>query len=147
MQTIREKIEARSVPEPMSGCWIWLGALTGAGYGELRHQGEPVLAHRLSFEAFVGPIPDGKLVRHRCDARFCVNPEHLVAGTKQDNADDMVRRGRYGAPRLTGAKITAAEAAAIRVDAANGVPHAELAARSGLDRSQISRIAAGKAWS
>ena|SRR5688572_20970757 len=84
-------------PEPNTGCWIWGGALTAAGYGlfSTGRQNEPrALAHRFSYERVFGKIPDGKVLRHCCDNTFCVNPQHLIPGTHSDNTQDMVRRGR-----------------------------------------------------
>jgi hypothetical protein len=50
----------------------------------------------VAFEALIGPIPDGLLVRHDCDNPLCVNPEHLRTGTDRDNAQDRDSRGRNG---------------------------------------------------
>lgn len=59
-----------------------------------RLEGEVKVAARVSYEFYKGPIPRGQLVRHTCDCHYCVNPDHLVAGTHQDNTDDMLNRGR-----------------------------------------------------
>jgi hypothetical protein len=80
-----------------SGCWEWLGAITG-GYGSFDHR----RAHRVSWEMHNGPIPVGEgahgtCVLHRCDNPTCVNPAHLFLGTNRDNALDRERKGR-GAP-------------------------------------------------
>ena len=83
-----------SVPEPMSGCWLWTGAMAGPGYGHLRFEGEPWYAHRLSWCAFKGPIPAGFWILHRCDVPSCVNPDHLFVGTAKDNAQDREWKGR-----------------------------------------------------
>jgi len=57
-------------------------------------------AHRVSFEEFNGPIPEGMAVLHKCDVHSCVNPNHLYIGTSQDNANDRVKRGKGRDPRV-----------------------------------------------
>jgi hypothetical protein len=52
------------------------------------------LAHRLTWMAFYGPIPDGLVVMHTCDIRLCVQIDHLVLGTQGENLADMDRKGR-----------------------------------------------------
>ena len=89
----------RSVPIPECGCWLWTGSIAGTGYGDFR-MGRHYLAHRAAYEAFVGPIPKGMHVLHKCDVRSCVNPNHLFVGTNQENIIDSVRKGRRkGIPR------------------------------------------------
>lgn len=82
-------------------CWPWTGAVTGKGYGKIslayRHRN----AHRVAFELWHGPIPDGLLVCHRCDNRPCCNPAHLFVGTAKDNAEDMMAKGRWKRPPAT----------------------------------------------
>jgi hypothetical protein len=84
-------------PEPNSGCWIWFRGCTKAGYGQITvgHK-DKRYAHRLSYELFAGPIADQDHVRHKCDTPCCVNPDHLLCGTNQDNRTDMARRNRSG---------------------------------------------------
>ncbi len=82
------------IPEPMSGCWLWVGGeKNGYGYFHPRDPDSPTgfgttRAYRWSYSQYVGPIPDGYEVHHKCYNRPCVNPDHLAAITKLDNLLD-----------------------------------------------------------
>lgn len=67
-------------------CWIWLGHVNPKGYGKFsRYKGSPVMAHRWSYEYFVGEIPKGLVLDHLCGVKNCVNPEHLEPVTNKEN--------------------------------------------------------------
>lgn len=76
-----------SVGDGAGSCWMWTGATT-TGYGSfaVHHSQGRVLAHRFSYEHFVGPIPNGLVLDHICQTPLCVNPDHLRPVTQADNS-------------------------------------------------------------
>lgn len=62
-------------------CWLWTGAKQNRGYGNYRSK----LAHRVSYERYIGPIPNGLTIDHLCRNRLCVNPAHLEPVTQYEN--------------------------------------------------------------
>jgi hypothetical protein len=74
---------------------LWKGTVPKNGYGTAWRNQKPISAHRLSWLAHNGPIPEGLMVLHKCDNKPCVNPFHLFLGTNCDNMQDAVRKGRH----------------------------------------------------
>lgn len=66
-------------------CHVWIGSTNNKGYGIIQHDGRLELAHRVSYEAAYGPIPDGLVIDHLCRVRNCVRPDHLEAVTQREN--------------------------------------------------------------
>ena len=92
--TPQERLERRLVHLP-SDCIEWTGRRNKKGYGQIRVNHRTVTVHRLAWELYVGPIPEGMLVRHFvCDNPPCCNVDHLRLGTEADNTADKVAHGR-----------------------------------------------------
>jgi hypothetical protein len=79
-------------------CWIWTGSKGGTNraYGNIERRGERYSTHRLSYMLFIGEIPEGMCICHKCDVPACVNPDHLFCGTQADNLRDRDEKGRRG---------------------------------------------------
>jgi hypothetical protein len=87
--------------EKTDGCWYWTASLWPGGYGQFKDKAKGsrhTVAHRWSYEFFVGPIPEGMTIDHTCHNvdpacqggrtclhRRCVNPAHLEAVTERVN--------------------------------------------------------------
>jgi len=88
--------------DPITECWNWVGAKQRHGYGTIGYKNKFLKAHRLSYEKFIGEIPNSKetkhgtCVCHSCDNPSCVNPDHLFLGTQKDNLQDMFNKKRNG---------------------------------------------------
>lgn len=91
---LRERFDLSYMPEPNSGCWLWIAAAKPPGYGVIGVNGRCSSAHRVSWQLHNGPIPRGMHVCHRCDVPACVNPDHLWLGSHRENMADMVAKGR-----------------------------------------------------
>lgn len=87
-QPLSVRIENYTV-DPETGCWDWHGGKSDRGYGSISLDGRSHQAHRVSYELYVGPIPDGLQIDHLCRNRGCINPAHLEPVTCREN----VRRG------------------------------------------------------
>lgn len=81
-------------------CWPWSGVTDQHGYGRINFMTLKFKAHRVSYEMFIGPIPDGNVICHKCDNPNCVNPKHLFAGTQKQNMMDASSKGRLNPKSL-----------------------------------------------
>jgi hypothetical protein len=135
-----KKIFARCVPNYERECICVTSNFTHNGYGRTRINRRKMLAHRVVYEARIGPIPKGLQVMHSCDNRACVNPRHLSLGTGQDNTNDRKAKDRLGF------KINTAQAREILALVRAGRKQPEVAKMFGINASMVSRIASGKKW-
>jgi hypothetical protein len=134
-------------------CWPWTGA-THNGYGYYSREKKTQTAHRIAWElTHQQQIPDGLVIRHRCDNPPCCNPSHLIVGTRHDNSRDMAERQRSGAigrmPRGSAhplAILNEEQVRMIRVAAASGESYASLGRRFGINPVGIRHIVVRKTW-
>lgn len=143
-----------------TACWTWLGYISKNGYGQIGgaggRNGKVLYAHRVAYQqAYDVDLPPGMDVCHHCDNRSCVRPSHLFLGTRADNMQDALRKGRasVGArnglhrhPEKAHSLLTAASIPAIRKARRRRVPLLTLARKYGVSISTISCAALGKTW-
>lgn len=104
--TPEEKIRSHVIKNDNTGCLVWSGkSFNQQGYGIVRHNGRNTSAHRLAWILANGPIPEGLHVCHRCDNPPCCNPEHLFIGTRKDNMQDCLAKGRFATGDRSGARL------------------------------------------
>lgn len=126
------------------GCRVWLGPY-GSRYGTACIGGNVYSAHRVSYVFFVGEIPDGMFVLHKCDNPACVHPGHLFVGTAKDNQVDMALKGRSAASVRNGcAKIT--EETVMAIFNATG-SQGDIAKRFRVAKATVCHIKSGRQWS
>ena len=89
---LQERLDRLSIPEPMSGCVLWLGAVSRDvhGYGTIvvrpsKNVRKCKGAHVVAYELKHGPVPSGLVVDHKCNNTLCVNADHLKAVTQREN--------------------------------------------------------------
>lgn len=97
-RSISERFWNFVIPEPNSGCWLWMGACDRRGYGQMRARPKLLIATHVSLQLAGRPLPAGLMACHICDNPPCVNPDHLFAGTMKDNIRDAIQKGRAKKP-------------------------------------------------
>lgn len=143
--SLSERFEALCIPEPNSGCWIWLGKLNPYGYGVIVRFNELTdLAHRVSLELIGRKASKGQLVCHRCDNRSFVNPEHLFVGSHADNSRDMAAKGRAATgERNSRTKLTINQVLEIK---RSSLSSKDLSAMYGVCQKTVRNYKSGATW-
>lgn len=92
-QTVPAHVRVLDRIENRGDCWFYTGRKDDKGYGRVTVYPEKErMAHRVMYEALVGPIPPGLFIDHLCRNRWCVNPSHMETVTHAEN----VKRGYWG---------------------------------------------------
>lgn len=115
------------------------------GYHNIVRNKRKTLVHRAVYEDNFGPIPEGMVIRHSCDNTSCINPEHLILGTHQDNVNDRVQRNRSALGSNNGRSVlTEEDVISIRADTTS--TQKELGKKYGVNPKTISDIKRYKLW-
>lgn len=126
-------------------CWLWRGGRDSHGYGRFWLGTKMCAAHRVAYLIGYGVLKE--CVLHKCDTLRCVNPAHLRCGTKRENTEDCIRKGRIARGARHGcAKLSERQVLVIVAAIACGETQQSLALKHGVSREAISQIACGKRW-
>lgn len=124
-------------------------------YGFISCEGKTQYMHRVVYCKHNSTTLDdikGLVVRHTCDNRRCVNPEHLLIGTQKDNCNDARVRGRLNPVKgddMAHAKLSSSIADEIRkvyVPGSRIYGARALARKYGVAHSTIVRTIGGERW-
>lgn len=145
-EELKRKLLSRTVVTD-DGCWMWTGAWS-RGYGQIYWKGQLLATHQVSYIIYNGLIPEDKFVLHICDNSWCINPEHLFAGTQQDNMDDKVAKRRQAIGEMVGtAKLKAEQVIEIRrLLIEDTITQKEIAEDFGVDPKLITQIKYRRIW-
>lgn len=136
-------------------CWLWVGCKRN-GYGRVNLDGKVYLAHRISC-LLNGKLDNplnlvrgacGNVVRHTCDVRNCVNPEHLIVGTQKENMLDAKQKGRkwYGENSGENHPKAKLDWEKIKIIRSSLLPSSQLSKMFGVDKTQIYLVRKNKSW-
>lgn len=132
-------------------CWIWEGAKSATGHGELRFNKKKWKTHRFAWFLTYGFLDDELCILHHCDIPNCCNPSHLYQGTKKDNAEDRENRNRghnRSGENNPKSKLTKKQVIEIRELYKSGqYSQRKLAEKFEVSQHQIMLIVKRKSWS
>lgn len=137
-------------PGEIDDCWIWQGCKWGKDYGSGWLNGRKQGAHCVSYQLFVGDIPDGLEVMHSCNTPMCVNPKHLSLGTHAQNMAQTTGRRKAMSPargtRHGLAKLTDEKAEQARRLSQQGLSFKRIGALLGVSGTSIRNVVRGVTW-
>jgi HNH endonuclease len=145
--SLKDHLLVKRQTDPVTGCQNWTGCKTNRGYGQIWTDNKNQSVHRVAYKLWVGPIPAGLHVLHKCDNPACFNPDHLFTGSRQDNMTDMVnkRRQSIGLSRPL-AKLTEETAREIISLLNSNRTSRDVARQFGVSHTTILDIWNGKIW-
>jgi hypothetical protein len=92
-EALHERLLANAVPEPNSGCLLWLGEVNKDGWG-LNHSRlySTPFVHRQVILSAGEWLPSWLTVDHTCRVRCCINRAHLDIVSRETNSRRVHRR-------------------------------------------------------
>lgn len=127
-------------------CTFWEGAKDYGGYGVASLNGKTITAHKKAYVLAKGPVPAGMVIRHTCHNKCCINPDHLVVGTQQQNMDDKMAAGREArGSDVGGSKLTDADVLQIR-SLAGMMSQRAIARKFNITQANVSLIVRRQTW-
>jgi hypothetical protein len=144
--SVIRRLNKHSIPEPNTGCVLWMRMADRRGYGRINIDNTPFLAHRASWMVSRSYVSSEHLICHKCDTPSCINPDHLFVGSRRDNIADMDAKGRRKAARgekAGRAKLTEKQVLSIFDDTRS---NKELGAIYGVLPDHIRLIKQGVTW-
>lgn len=148
LEKLRKAFDARWMPEPNSGCWLWTGSYQSSGYGiyEMPFAQQRIRAHRLSWLLHCGQLPRDLYICHQCDVRGCVNPKHLWIGTTQQNTADKVLKNRQARRTRENCWNNKLDWEKVRLIRQDGRPRRIIAEQYGVSGSLITLVKKHVIW-
>jgi hypothetical protein len=151
LNDVIDRFEAKYIPEPNSGCWIWTATTNQDGYGRFRFRGKLMGAHRFSMMIYTEQENKNMCVCHTCDNPCCVNPAHLFFATHKENMEDKSRKGRVGFNPVKGtqhhnSKLTECDILKIRELLSSGLSQSKIGLLYGVSQGCIGTINQGITW-